>query len=99
MRYFSQKGDTYAVLTTHFDDVARLAKVRYQVMGLRNADENELDSALAQSRSGVSAGEVLSRFMDYGLIRDESGANPPRDAVRICRALGISSEFMKYVDE
>lgn len=99
VRYFAEKGDTYAVLTTHFDDVACLAKVRYQVMGLRSADEAELNAALSGSRSGVSAGELLSRFMDYGLVLDESGANPPRDAVRICRALGISADFMKFVND
>ena len=86
------------MLTTHFDDVAVLAPVHYQVMGLRRADESALASALAAAEER-SAGELLSRFMDYGLYRVPAGVNPPRDALRICRALGISDGFMRFVHE
>ena len=98
VRFFEETKTAFAVLTTHFDDVACFAPVHYQVMGLRNADEAALKSALALAEER-SAGELLSRFMDYGLYRAEPGANPPRDAIRICRALGISEEFMRFVHE
>ncbi|MBQ2191788.1 MAG: DNA mismatch repair protein MutS [Clostridia bacterium] len=98
VRYFEEKKQAFAVLTTHFDDVAVLAPVHYQVMGLRRADESALASALAAAEES-SAGELLSRFMDYGLYRVPAGVNPPRDALRICRALGISDGFMRFVHE
>lgn len=98
VRYFEEKKQAFAVLTTHFDDVAVLAPVHYQVMGLRRADESALASALAAAEER-SAGELLSRFMDYGLYRVPAGVNPPRDALRICRALGISDGFMRFVHE
>ncbi|MBR5949658.1 MAG: hypothetical protein IKZ82_13590 [Clostridia bacterium] len=100
VRYFNDKRNAYALITTHFDDVANLASRHYQVMGLKNADPVELEAALAGAGegSGASKSELLSRFMDYGLFRAESTENPPRDALKICRALRVSSEFMGCVD-
>jgi hypothetical protein len=37
--------------------------------------------------------------MDYGLFRAESTENPPRDALKICRALRVSDEFIGFVEE
>ena len=99
VRYFNKKNSAYALITTHFDDVACLAPVHYQVMGLRNADEAALTAALFAAGAGVSPAELLSKFMDYGLFRARNDANPPRDALKICRALRISEEFMAGVEE
>lgn len=101
VRYFNDKRNAYALITTHFDDVANLASRHYQVMGLKNADPAALEAALAAAEGasgGASKSELLSRFMDYGLFRAESTENPPRDALKICRALRVSEEFMGYVD-
>lgn len=101
VRYFGDKKTAYALITTHFDDVASLASRHYQVMGLKNADPIALEAALAgagEGRDASSKSELLSRFMDYGLFRAKSSENPPRDALKICRALRISEAFMGYVD-
>ncbi len=101
VRFFNAKREAYALITTHFDFVAELASRHYQVMGLKNADPAELEAALnASGESGsAGAGEMLARFMDYGLFLAKSSENPPRDALKICRALRIPSEFMDYVEE
>lgn len=100
VRYFNAKKTAYALITTHFDFVASLASRHYQVMGLKNADPAELEAALSGTVGGSgAASELLSRFMDYGLFRAESTENPPRDALKICRALRVSDEFMRYVEE
>ncbi len=99
VRYFNETGDTYALITTHFDDVACLAKVHYQVMGLRNADEAALTAALSSPEAGSAPQEMLARFMDYGLFKAGSEVNPPRDALKICRALRIREDFMNKVTE
>ncbi len=99
VRYFNEKDDTYALITTHFDDVACLARVHYQVMGLRNTDEAALKAALSSPEAGKAPQELLARFMDYGLFRAGSEVNPPRDALKICRALRIREDFMNKVTE
>ena len=108
VRYFNgaESGGAYALITTHFDGIARYAKVHYQVMGLRNADTEELMNALSREKAEAAGGgkavspqELLSRYMDYGLYRVGTDANPPRDALKICRALRIPDGFMNCVQE
>ena len=96
VRYFNSEKHAAALLTTHFDNIAPYAAAHYQVMGLKNADKAALNSAL--DRSGKNAAITLEDFMDYGLYRAEKNANPPRDALTVCRALHVSEDFMKFVD-
>ena len=92
-RLFNARKNTYAVLATHFDGVARLARLHYQVAGLRNADPNAL-------RARISGGgaDRLAEFMDYGLYPVAHDEEPPRDAVTIIRALGVADEFTDNID-
>ncbi len=93
VRLFNRHS-VFAVIATHFDGVASLANVHYQVVGLRNADRGRLAAELAVANSF----DVLSRYMDYGLYPVAPDVKPPRDAVTICRAMGVSHEFMDLVD-
>ncbi|MBR4659019.1 MAG: hypothetical protein IKP26_07175 [Clostridia bacterium] len=92
-RLFNGRNNAYAVIATHFDGVARLARLHYQVAGLRNADPERL-------RASISAGgaDTLAGFMDYGLYPVDRNEEPPRDAVTIIRALGVTAEFTDQID-
>ena len=92
-KLFNARGNTYAVLATHFDGVAKLGRLHYQVAGLRNADPEKLDLIM---RSGSV--ESLARLMDYGLYPVAPDEDPPRDAVKIIKALGVSGEFTRLID-
>ncbi len=92
-RLFNSRENTYAVIATHFDGIARLAKLHYQVAGLRNADAKALSSEL---RAGGE--NTLVKYMDYGLYPVSKDEEPPRDAVKIIRALGVSGEFTSLID-
>ena len=92
-KLFNARGNTYAVLATHFDGVAKLGRLHYQVAGLRNADPEKLDLIM---RSGSV--ESLARLMDYGLYPVAPDEDPPRDAVKIIKALGVSGEFTRHID-
>ena len=98
VRYFNEVPGVYALITTHFDGVARFARTHYQVMGLKNADEKALEAALSR-QAGERDTALIARFMDYGLFLARPDAEPPRDALRICRALGISKGFMDRVGD
>ncbi len=97
VKYFNQDGYAFALITTHFDDIARFAKKHYQVMGLKNANMREL--LLALSAGGERKVRVLENFMDYGIFEVPNSMNPPRDAITICHALGVNDEFMSLVEE
>ena len=92
-RLFNERENTYAVIATHFDGVARLCRLHYQVAGLRNADPEAL-----RARLGRGGTDTLLDFMDYGLYPVDRNEEPPRDAVTIIRALGVTNEFTDLID-
>lgn len=92
-RMFNERTNTYAVIATHFDGVAKLARLHYQVAGLRNADPD-----LLRSRISSGGADRLAEFMDYGLYPVDPSEDPPRDAVTIIKALGVLSEFTDLID-
>ncbi|MBQ2517609.1 MAG: DNA mismatch repair protein MutS, partial [Clostridia bacterium] len=92
VRLFNRRKGCYAVVATHFDGIARLASRHYQVAGLRNADP-------AAIRAKVATGTgSLADFMDYGLYPVAPDEEPPRDAITIIHALGVTSEFTDLID-
>lgn len=92
-RLFNARSNSFAVIATHFDGVAKLARLHYQVAGLRGADADELRASV---KSGST--DALAEYMDYGLYPVSPDEEPPRDAVKIIRALGVSNEFYDLID-
>ena len=43
--------------------------------------------------------ELIARHMNYGLYRVEGRQDCPRDALNICRLLGMRPEILKMVEE
>ena len=96
VRFFNASKDTFALLTTHFDDVACIAGAHYQVLGLKNADRKTLEEAMLHCENRM---HVLEKFMDYGVYPVNSDEEPPRDALTICRALNVDESFMRLVED
>ncbi len=93
VKFFNEQSNVFAFITTHFDDVACHAQRHYQVMGLRYCNIEKLKQALVSSSKSKT--DVLEKFMDYGIFELSKNENPPRDALTICQALGISDDFIK----
>ncbi len=69
------------VIATHYDGVASEAGAHYQAAGLRALpDETPTGDRLA----------FIARHMDYGLVRVDGAAETPKDALTICRLLGLN---------
>ncbi len=88
--YFN-KRDCVAVMTTHFDDVITREIGHYSVVGLKNANMNELRKKLALNPA--SSLKLISEAMDYSLQKACYDENPPRDAFNICALLGAEEEI------
>lgn len=86
-----------AVLATHYDNVARYARAHYQVIGLRQLDLEALKRQLLglNSQAGV---ELISQHMNYGLYQVEGEQDCPRDALNICRLLGMEPEIVDMIE-
>ena len=82
--------DCVALLTTHYDGVAAAAGRHYQVAGLSTLEET------------ARAGDLLSRLpalMDYRLLPAPPDAPCPKDALRVCRLLGLSGAVLDLFEE
>ena len=86
------------VLATHYDNVAQRGNAHYQVIGLKDLDVEKLQAEIA-ARGGDVGVELISQHMNYGLYRVEGKQDCPRDALNICRLLGMKPEILEMVEK
>ncbi len=86
------------VLATHYDNVAQKGSAHYQVIGLKELDVNALQAQIAQMGGDVGV-ELIGRHMNYGLYRVEGRQDCPRDALNICRLLGMEPAILRMVEK
>jgi DNA mismatch repair ATPase MutS len=96
-QYLSRRP-AMTVLATHFDAVAPLAQAHYQVVGLRQLDMARLQRELA-GLQGTDSVHHISRYMNYGLYRVQDSRDCPRDALNICRLLGMDGEILDLAEK
>ena len=87
-----------AVLATHFDNVAPYARAHYQVAGLRDLDWDALGREIAALGSETGAGRIAA-YMNYGLYRADARHACPRDALNICRLLGMPEKILEDAEK
>ena len=93
VKYLSQQN-AVTLLATHYDGTAEFAVRHYQVKGLRR-----LDDAGEPGGTGTDRLRAIENAMDYGLIPVEREAECPRDALRICRLLGLESAVLDAIEQ
>ncbi len=86
-----------SVLSTHYDHAAEYANAHYQVKGLRGADMESIKKEIDTSAGGGV--EVVARHMNYGLARAERDNPCPRDALNVCRLLGLDEGVMAEIEK
>ena len=86
------------VLATHYDNVAQRASAHYQVIGLKELNVERLQKEIA-ARGGEGGVELIGQHMNYGLYRVEDKQDCPRDALNICRLLGMEPLILKMVEK
>lgn len=85
VRYLADKP-AITLLATHYDSAAAHAARHYQVKGLATGDGSYWPGAAPSGRDGL---RLIENAMDYGLISVDPGTECPRDAIAICRLLGL----------
>ena len=95
VKYLNDKK-AITLLATHYDNAAFFAAKRYQVRGLRR---EEIDTARNIGLSHNKDVFAVAEFMDYGLVQVDNENECPRDAILICRLLGMNDEILKIIDE
>lgn len=85
---------TVSLLVTHFDHVAELSKSHYQVRGLQGVSEDRISSSLLTKSDDDAKITAISGFMNYGIFKVDKDAKPPKEALMICRLLGLQNELL-----
>ncbi len=85
---------TVSLLVTHFDHVAELSKSHYQVRGLQGVSEERISSSLLTKSDDDAKITAISQFMNYGIFKVDKDAKPPKEALMICRLLGLQNELL-----
>lgn len=95
---YLNRANAITVLATHYDNVAQRGNAHYQVIGLKELDVKKLQQEIAAAGGEVGV-ELIARHMNYGLYRVEDKQDCPRDALNICRLLGMKPEILSLVEE
>ena len=93
------KKRAISLLVTHFDHVAELSGNHYQVRGLQGASEDKIAKALLTKSSDDAKITAIAQFMNYGIFKVKKQAQPPKEALMICRLLGLQEELMDILRE
>ena len=93
------KKRAISFLVTHFDHVAELSGSHYQVRGLQGASEDKIAKALLTKSSDDAKITAIAQFMNYGIFKVKKQAQPPKEALMICRLLGLQEELMDILRE
>jgi len=75
-----------AIVATHYDGVAGAAAARYQAAGLKGLPPTPPPEGDRLS--------FIARHMDYGLTRVHGDAKTPREALTVCRLLGLDAQVL-----
>lgn len=96
VKYCNPKSQL-TLLATHYDHVAEYANSHYQVYGLKNMDmakvQNEI--RLKKDQSGIS---FISKCMNYGIYKVLQVQDCPKDALNVCKLLGLQEEIIEYME-
>ena len=87
---YLSETDSVCVMTTHYDRVVSSKFKHYQVAGL-HFPKNEQD--------GEREFSSIAAYMDYNLIEAGVDAIPPRDALNICKLIGLEQEILSRIED
>lgn len=93
------KKRALSLLVTHFDHIAELSGCHYQVKGLQGVLEERISKALITKSNDDAKISAISEFMNYGIFKVEKEKKPPKEALMICRLLGLQEELLDILNK
>ncbi|MGL6104882.1 MutS-related protein [Romboutsia sp.] len=99
--YF-KKYNSVSLISTHLDDINIDDATYYQVRGLKNVDfeglKRQIDLKIGNGKNFNSI-KLLQEYMDYRLEKVDKEAKVPKDAINICKLLGLDNEIINIADK
>lgn len=96
INYLAKKR-SISVVTTHYDNITNNDNVVHlQVLGLKNIDYKKLKNELCDNEINI---DLISKHMDYRLIKITTKEEIPKDAINIARLMGLNEEILIQAEE
>lgn len=100
--YF-KRFNSISLISTHYDEVIQENVDHYQVVGLKNVDfeglKRQVNLKLSSKGSSSKSIDILQDNMDYRLEKVNKEAKVPKDALNICKLLGLSNEIVEIAQD
>ena len=92
VKYLSE-SDAFSVVTTHYDGVSALVDCHYKVLGIRNTAVFQ-DTLNHTDKFDCS---IFDRYMCYGLCEENTDSSVSREAIAVCRLLGMPQKIIDNI--
>lgn len=94
--------NSISLISTHLDDLNLDSITYYQVIGLKNVDFDALKRNVDLKigyKSSTHSVAMLQEHMDYRLEKVNKETKVPKDAINICKLLGLDNEIINIANK
>lgn len=99
--YFKQYN-SISLISTHLDDININDVDYYQVIGLKNVNfeglKRQIDLRIGKDKSSNGV-KILQEYMDYRMEKVSKETKVPKDAINICKLLGLDNEIINIANK
>lgn len=99
--YFKQYN-SISLISTHLDDINISDVDYYQVIGLKNVNfeglKRQIDLMIGTDKS-LNGVKILQEYMDYRMEKVSKETKVPKDAINICKLLGLDNEIINIANK
>lgn len=99
--YF-KKYNSISLISTHLDDININDVDYYQVIGLKNVNfealKRQIDLRIGKDKSSNGV-KILQEYMDYRMEKVSKETKVPKDAINICKLLGLDNEIINIANK
>ncbi|MGL5315179.1 MAG: MutS-related protein [Peptostreptococcaceae bacterium] len=99
--YFKQYN-SISLISTHLDDINISDVDYYQVIGLKNVNfeglKRQIDLRIGKDKNSNGV-KVLQEYMDYRMEKVSKETKVPKDAINICKLLGLDNEIIDIANK
>lgn len=99
--YFKQYN-SISLISTHLDDINISDVDYYQVIGLKNVNfeglKRQIDLMIGADKSSNGV-KILQEYMDYRMEKVSKETKVPKDAINICKLLGLDNEIINIANK
>lgn len=93
---FLKNYNTISLISTHYDGIIDKDIKHYQVVGLKNVDDDMLVRHIAMDKEDSIS--IIQEKMDYRLEIVDEKCSVPKDALKVARMLGLDEKIIEYTE-